>query len=502
MANRYHLVFLVVIATALLLPNLANIYLWQDEAETAILARNILTHGYPSAWDGTNVVTQNHEREFNARHVWTWSPWLQLYLTAGSFWIFGETTFAARIPFVVLAVASIALLHVYVGRLTGSRRIALFAGLWMTTSIPFLLHARQCRWYMAAVFGTIWLLYAYLRMTDGRGSGVVQFVVASLLLFHGNYLVLVYVLGGIVLHFLVSPLLHSPRPPLRSMATALSSVVLLSAPWAIYARIWDRPNPLEEYRLPLLARAARILLSNLTNLNQYLLPFPLAALLPWIWIRRRKLGLGMDRGVALFVLVLLVALIQLSFLPWMYFRYLIGLVPVCCILLGIVIEHLFVLRKVLGLGVLALGISTNGFTLLLPPHQLRSDLLRYFYEISHDYDGPDEGIVEYLKTHGRPDQLVVTNYGQLPIIFYTRMRAVGFGQDPHTAEDPDWIIVRRNRGDAEYLLARASGYRKIVIDYPDIPWGNRADPNRHHFRTAEGVPPVVIFQKPTGGTPG
>ena len=42
-------VCLLILAGLLLLSNLGNGYLWQDEAETALLARHTLEFGYPTA---------------------------------------------------------------------------------------------------------------------------------------------------------------------------------------------------------------------------------------------------------------------------------------------------------------------------------------------------------------------------------------------------------------------------------------------------------------------
>ena len=40
--------------------------LWQDEAETALLGKNILRFGRPIAFDGTNVVSQEASKELAA----------------------------------------------------------------------------------------------------------------------------------------------------------------------------------------------------------------------------------------------------------------------------------------------------------------------------------------------------------------------------------------------------------------------------------------------------
>ena len=280
------------------------------------------------------------------------------------------------------------------------------------------------------------------------------------------------------------------------MLVALSAIALLNAPWAFYARIWSRPNPLEEYPMSWLARTGHFFLKNVASLNEFLLPLTLAVLVPWAWRGLSKRGAIEDRGIAVLALIIACALVVLSLLPWSYFRYLIGLIAPCSLLVALVVERFWGVRRSLGLAVLATLIATNAFSLVLAPRVLKFDPWRYFGEISHDYDGPNEGVVKYLEANGRPDQLVLTNFGQLPIIFYTRMRAVGFGQDPRTADRPDWVVIRNGRRNRRILLGKVRGLQPTTIDYPDVGWGNRPDPTHHHYRTVTDAPRVVIYGRP------
>src|SRR5206468_8494780 len=68
----------------------------------------------------------------------------------------------------------------------------------------------------------------------------------------------------------------------------------------------------------------------------------------------------------------------------------------------------------------------------------------FVYEITHDYDGPEEGIVEFLRQHARPADVVAMVNGDLPVKFYTGLRVVGglTGEDLAEARDADWIILR------------------------------------------------------------
>jgi 4-amino-4-deoxy-L-arabinose transferase-like glycosyltransferase len=487
---------LLLIASFLLFKNLDNIYLWQDEAETAVLAQNILEYGYPRAWDGNNIITQNAEKDFNEQYVWTWSPWLQLYITAGSFWLFGANTFSARLPFVLIGLASICFFYFFTRRISESDRVAQIASTLMITSIPFLLHARQCRWYMAAVFATIWMLYAYLKLQKQEKFAALHLTLSSILLFHSNFLAFFGILGGIILHYLYCHFRGLAKPLLKSMVIPILTSLLFIVPWIIYSKAWDKSNPFEEYALPVLSRILALFIKYLLFINSFFFPFVFLVGIVWIFLKRKK---GDDNttweNTVLILFPIVCTILFLSVMPWMYFRYLIALVPLCCLLLGFIINKIMDSSRIAAYSILLLLIFTNVFSLTMPPYQMRFDFFNYLYEITHDYDGPNEGIVNYLKKHGQADQFVITNYGQLPIMFYTNMRTIGFGQDLITTEKADWIIVRRRRGYQKYLQSLSTGYQAIRIDYPDIPWGNRPDPVYHQYQTVMKAPRIVIYKR-------
>lgn len=129
----------------------------------------------------------------------------------------------------------------------------------------------------------------------------------------------------------------------------------------------------------------------------------------------------------------------------------------------------------------------------------------FFYEITHDYDGPVEGMVKYLDKHGSRDDTVVITYGDMPLKFYTDMRILGglTGEDLSPSKDAEWIILRKHTicekdfRVKQYLINNLKGlpYQKSVIDYPDIPFENREDPVNHRFKTSKDVDKVIIYKR-------
>ena len=111
--RHFPAVLVAAVAAVLLFTNLGNVVFWGDEAETAILARNTLSTGLPTAWDGANLV-ESLGIGMNDSFLWNQQPWLQFYLTAASFAVFGETTTAARLPFAFAALLTVILTYVFV----------------------------------------------------------------------------------------------------------------------------------------------------------------------------------------------------------------------------------------------------------------------------------------------------------------------------------------------------------------------------------------------------
>ena len=65
-------------------------------------------------------------------------------------------------------------------------------------------------------------------------------------------------------------------------------------------------------------------------------------------------------------------------------------------------------------------------------------------ELTHDYDGPVEGIVRFLREHAREGDVVAMVHGDLPVKFYTGLRVVGglTGEDLSDVERARFIALR------------------------------------------------------------
>jgi hypothetical protein len=134
-----------------------------------------------------------------------------------------------------------------------------------------------------------------------------------------------------------------------------------------------------------------------------------------------------------------------------------------------------------------------------------SPLADFIYELTHDFDGPIEGIVKFLNKNGDEDDVVAITYGDMPLKFYTKMRIVGgmTGEDLSIAKQAKWIFWRKysvsekDEAVKKYLRDNVpwNKYKSLVISYPDTMYENREGLDRHHFRTAVDESKVLIYKR-------
>jgi 4-amino-4-deoxy-L-arabinose transferase-like glycosyltransferase len=522
----------------LLLTNLGNIYLWQDEAETALLSQRLGTYGLPLAFDGRNLIRQAPmDIQYTADYVWVYHPWLPFYLTALSFRLFGSTTFAARLPYALAGLATVLLLYYTVRRHFRDQHLAQLSSALLLLCIPFLLHARQCKYFPFAALFTVAVVDAYLRLlrphhaaSPDRGQvpaearlALPYFILAGFCLFQSNFGAFLPLFAALGLHFILS---RPDRSQAKRMALAFALVGFFVVPWAVYLQTWARGRFVFD-----IYRFVGHLVHYTVYITGWVLPWPLLLLFAYFyWVRHERLRLE-PLEVSALNLYILVILITVPFLSatfiWMYFSYIVQLVPLLMVIVAATILAIAERSRVLGYGLVILLVATNvlhAFPYALPlarsfkwaslaprPYLAETDAListagemhfylaDYAYELTHDYDGPDEGIVLYLQAHAGPDDVVLTNYSELPIAFYTELHIAG-GLGAYRLEEltsPEWIINRRD-GPYSDELARiiAEGdYAATTIPYPDILWGNRPVPEYHKFATVRGVPDVIIHRR-------
>jgi len=65
----------IALASPLFLLNLHNHFLWQDEAQTAVLAKTVMARGLPYGTDGRNLFSQELGAEYGDNYIWKQHTW-------------------------------------------------------------------------------------------------------------------------------------------------------------------------------------------------------------------------------------------------------------------------------------------------------------------------------------------------------------------------------------------------------------------------------------------
>jgi 4-amino-4-deoxy-L-arabinose transferase-like glycosyltransferase len=489
------IIIITLIAAVLFISNLGNHYLWDDEAQTALIGKTILSYGLPLGHDGINSFSQEEGAEFGKNLIWKWHTWLQFYLPALFFMIFGVSTFTARLPFALIAIATIPLIYFFSRFLWKSEKAGLLAAILLTINVPFILLGRQCRYYSLASFFSVLTLFGYIKILEDKKYSRILFIAASTLLFHSFYIYFATMLAAIIAHCLF---FHRNK-----FSTVLKSsliAVIINAPWIIWLSGINYNNQYPDAFSHSLKLIISFITSYTMDIFTYIIPISFILIPFVVWsiasIRKRRFIIAeanIWRKTAVLILfpVMTVGALSLTS-PAAFFRYMAPLIPVLCVLMAMILESSMKINKLIGIAIIGIMLYMS------PMHD-------YLYEITHDYKGPIKGIANYLNQNGNKKDVVLITYGDLPLKFYTDMRIVGgiTGEDLTPAKDADWVIIRKHlvspmaarvdRYISENILP--DKYEPIKLNYPDLPWENREEPAEHHYRTVENEDQVVIFRK-------
>ncbi len=477
------LFLIVALAGFLIFANLGDLLLWQDEAETAILARSVLANGKPIAFDGRNLVFQT-SGTFDEDYVWEFHPWGQFYVTALSFALFGASTFSARLPFAVAGLLALPLSYAfYRRRLRFSPNAAFLAVLILTLSVPLLLHIRQCRYYSLGLLFMIVLVDGFLGMLEvdhkksaGRLAPCLEYILGGVCLFYSNF--------GALFAFLpaVGSYVALARRDLLRKPSFVVATLLMIVPIVYGFFYFDLAVQMTSEKDSDTGTILISLAIFVKFLDEFYFPVLLLLLLPIIFLlapirrtvaERGHLGCLREmyadlpyKGFLLTLTAFNVAFFSLAG-DWGYVRYLVHMVP---FVVPFVAAPLVWLARAAGLR--AAGAALVVFLLLVnlnPPvvslafgalpleglekryeggvigetaAYLRKAqavvtggyytprlhgpaLLEYLYEITHGYSGYLGPILEFLHARAREGDTVLIGFEDLPFIFYTDLEVRG-----------------------------------------------------------------------------
>ena len=480
-SNNYILSLLILIASALvILPNLGRNFLWQDEAQTALISRSILVKGIPYGHDDKNSFSQESGAENGTGGVYKWHPWIPFYIHAAFFYFFGQSDFVARLPDALFGIGTI-LLCFWTVRSTGkgTRASLLAAGILMLM-IPFLLLSRQCRYYSMATFFSMGCVWSYFLFLQSKKYARLLILFFTTLLFHIQLIYGAIFIGSILLHLSLAK-----RDSFKRILAPIIGILCFVLPWVFYTSDISFQSRYGQFFDSIFIY--RIFFSDfILQLAKYVIPFYFLLFLyiVVVWNRKniRNIWHSTKLHAYFYIIFTVLILTALSFTaPNSFFRYLAPLLPICAIVTAEIVELGFRVNYILGY---------VGLVILL----IHQPVINYGYELTHDFKGPMEGLVGYLQQYAQTTDTVTISYGDMPIKWYTGLHVIGglSGDDMQKVDHARWIIIRKHPNCnpglkmANYLKAQLQKrqYQKIIIDAPDTPYENREDPQNHIYRSA------------------
>ncbi len=165
--EQVYLLIFFVIVSYLGFMGLDNNSFWDDESATTIEAKNFIKTGRLSGWDGRNLITYRQgtalRNNYDVR-----DPPLGIIATALSFKIFGCSTWAGRMPFVVFGLFSLIVLWFLLKEVFESSLLRWYTMVLVGLSYSFLLSIRQCRYYSLSLLFILFVYYFYVKYLKQR----------------------------------------------------------------------------------------------------------------------------------------------------------------------------------------------------------------------------------------------------------------------------------------------------------------------------------------------
>ncbi len=517
----------MVVGAVLCFYRLGSRAMWQDEGETAVLARSVLMHGIPLAKVGKNLVQQD-ARAFDDSYRWTFHPWGQFYLAAAGLKVVGENTLGARTPFALCGVLCVGLVFVVVWRATGCASSAIVCSLLLALSATFVTHSRQCRYYALDAFTctvVVAMMLELLRRPTGTRAGVFGLALAAQ--FYTNFGMLWAIVPGLVfiawLHR--ASLLHVK---FLGVGAAVATVLAIPGVMIHGRRLIGGdgvPSP-----VPLAGR----IIAHLSYIDGWFAPLVVLVIAGGVLIirvarNRTEMSAEARLAVGCAVLVLAGAIIMAVAAPLPHVRYLLALMPVAKIVLGVcLVGSVRFVRELTQRAVAAWAFGVLAFVVLvatnmaatpvqfiadLPDQRtpdfctatrpyLRFELSGLLHELTSDFPCFDRARLDAVHQFAEQGDLVLMNYGDLPLVFHRpdlviRGGADGSDRPVEIGRKPDLILLQSKfrlafRGYVDELLATGD-YEERRETVPNAPFGNIPEPRAHFFAAPTDTADLWVF---------
>jgi 4-amino-4-deoxy-L-arabinose transferase-like glycosyltransferase len=414
---HYPFILILSAAACLSFTGLGNNRFWTDEAETGIIAKNFLKTGTLTGWDGRNLYTFRNGTLLYPNYEVRIPP-LQILIAAGSFRLFGSSTRAGRLPFIIAGLLALLVFYAILDERFGrSGPFRWYALIFVAFSYSYLLTIRQCRYYSPSLLFTLLAYYYYVKILNRPRPRYFLLLLASLLLsFFSHYSICFAFLGGVIPVHFIFHFRKFTRKEWLWMAGIGCVFCAVIAPYWLHYQITYRPDLPDE---PVANRFIHLLYTVRELDFICYLPFFMAALAIFSLVRYRNTSII---PATLYEWIFLVcflcvtsALTTRQSVEWqgiqgglIDIRYLIIFLPFCA---GGIAFAVSVTHRAMGAAIAAFSIALLLCSNLLSFNingnvPLRWPLPGYVYEILHPHISPYDTAVSYLKSHAARNDIV------------------------------------------------------------------------------------------------
>ncbi len=474
-------VFLVVLFVFNLFINISHPLLWNDEGETVMFGERILTYGYPKVNDGKNILnlTEVPDKNVGVKEgvdAWIHLGWLQYYVSALGVFVasffddpYLKTAFL-RMPFAFFGLLGVFINILLIFLLPIGRRSKLFVSSFFIfielLSVFLVLHLREARHYSLTYFLSSLAFFIYVRYRFfGKNKKTYFLILPFVLVFLFNSFFPVFI--TVNFYFLIYEffMFLIRKNTMKSFIPLILSIILV-IPFLFFYEVFYISSEVARY----FGNSFFIYLKNIMFIFEFLFReeflillfvvkifiFFLAADDFWWFYKKNKLFQISFFLTGYFLFFLLV----IAKMPYQFERYLVSLQPI--IAMTIVLDFLILYRAISKKGGTLKHFLLFVFPLFLICNIFKvGNLTGRIYELTHEYQGPVDYIVSYIKDkYENTDNLVIaTNYEEHVLMYYLGSRVivgyVGNNIEKDSLEKPDIVIPRRGR----------PNYKKVLYDF-------------------------------------
>lgn len=446
---------------ALAILGLGNHVFTEDEATTALFARNLAKFGTLTAWDGTNLIGYAFGEELgeNLRNVKI--PRQQFYIAAAGMRIFGETARGARMAFVLIGILAIGLTGWWARRHFGERFPYYLPAFLLALSPAFLLSIRNCRYYAAGIFWAVLVLAVWtaaaprrddgeagLRSAEPKSHGRAAFLWAAAIiavagLFLSNDLLAAATMAVLPVFFL------DARFRCRSQVALLAVLYTVALPFAIWAlfrlNVWQELVTRREAAAVPLWKSFSILfwrhLRDMGGAEYFAWPMLIPLVLPWCVPRLRPQQSLAKQGLILaavfFAFIAFICLVSPTRTDLTVFadvRFTLPLIVMGTLISGASLAILWKTHWAIAIAAGFALVLTNVLHLAPRAAQprftatgratIRSTLFDYVYENLHPYPSVHANLTEWLKRvpPGTKVRIIPFNVAYAPMFYHPELK--------------------------------------------------------------------------------